>query len=379
MRLAALSALGVCAPFRSWATDVHRKVKSVSLKTPDQNGFSLLPGYQSRLIAESGKPPVKTSAYLWHDAPDGGATMATADGGWIYISNSEVSRNRGGVGAIRFSAAGVIIKAYSLLTGTSRNCAGNMTPWGSYLSCEESSRGRVWECDPLAIKKAVARPKLGRFIHESVVVEPQSQQLYLTEDRPDGCLYRFTPAKISSQAYPDLDQGVLEVASITRQKRHYSVRWLPLPDPLARRRPTRYQLKNVATFHGGEGICYLDGRIFFTTKGDNRVWALDVKKQFISVLYDDNAHTSAVLRGVDNIIAMPDGRLLISEDGGDMQLVSLSLSGQLQVFLQLHGHPRSELTGLAFSPDGRRLYVSSQRGVKGQSSAGIVYEISRKN
>ncbi|MGH8880601.1 MAG: translocation protein TolB, partial [Stackebrandtia sp.] len=42
---------------------------------------------------------------------------------------------------------------------------------------------------------------------------------------------------------------------------------------------------------------------------------------------------------------------------------------------RLTGHEASEITGPAFSPDGRRLYFSSQRGLSGNSTGGITYEV----
>ena len=72
--------------------------------------------------------------YDWHAAPDGGACFVSTDpankGGWIYVSNSEM-RSSGGAGAIVFDMQGKVIDAYSILEGTSRNCAGGATPWGS--------------------------------------------------------------------------------------------------------------------------------------------------------------------------------------------------------------------------------------------------------
>src|SRR5690606_16505945 len=78
----------------------------------------------------------------------------------------------GGAGAIRFAADGSIVDAYGILDGTLSNCAGGLTPWGTWLSCEEwedtegYAAGRVWECDPFGVEDAVARPALGICKHE---------------------------------------------------------------------------------------------------------------------------------------------------------------------------------------------------------------------
>jgi len=83
-----------------------------------------------------------------------------------------------------------------------------------------------------------------------------------------------------------------------------------------------------------------------------------------------------VLTGVDNITSNKSGELLIAEDGGDLQIVVITKSGETKPLLQLIGHNRSEITGPAFSPGGSRLYFSSQRGKTGRSEDGITFEIS---
>ncbi len=323
-------------------------------------------GAALRIVARTGQPAVKGGAYLWHAAPDGGACFKTGTG-WIYVSNSEVGDGGGGVGALRFDAAGNIADSYPILKGTSTNCAGGRTLWNTWLSCEENGDGgQVYECDPTGEKPAQVRPALGSFNHEAAAIDPKTGHVYLTEDRPDGCLYRFVPA-----AAGDLSAGRLEVAIVEGPR----LAWTGVPDPAAARQPTRHQLQGVHRFAGGEGIVYSNGYVFFTTKHDNRVWRLTLATQEIGVVYDIATSTNPILKGVDNIEVTPSGELLVAEDGGDMQIVALARSYRPLALVTLHGQDKSEITGPAFSPDGRRLYFSSQRGIEGTSEHGLTYEL----
>jgi secreted PhoX family phosphatase len=145
------------------------------LQPADGNGVQLPAGFSSRVIATTGQTVPGTS-YTWHSAPDGGATFGTADGGWIYVSNSEATS--GGAAMVRFNSSGSVTEARRILSGTTRNCAGGPTPWGTWLSCEETSLGRVWECDPAGVSSAVVRPAMGRFNHEAAAVDPVNQHVY---------------------------------------------------------------------------------------------------------------------------------------------------------------------------------------------------------
>ena len=364
--------LGLCGAGALWASFVLSAGRAEQarrqLLPPDKNGVRLPPGFRSRIVAVSSVSPIGGCEYVWHAAPDGGACFPDEAGGWIYVSNCELEHN-GGAGALRFDASGKLIDAYPILHGTRRNCAGGATPWNSWLSCEEVDDGRVWECDPKGIKAAVVRPALGVFTHEAVAVDPLGLKLYLTEDQKDGFLYRFTPFK-----YPDLDAGMLEAARVVDGETG-PVEWLVIEDPLARKTATRHQA-DASQFNGGEGIVYFNGKVYFTTKGDNRVWVFDITSQSVSILYDDSAYINPVLTGVDNLTVSTDGALYVAEDGGNLQVVVIATDGGIYPILELVGHDQSEICGVAFSPDGSRLYFSSQRGKTGDAADGVTFEVS---
>ena len=363
--------LAACGSCVLWGNLVAGSVRADRergrLLPADANGVRLPRGFSSRIVAESAVSPLGGCDYVWHAAPDGGACFAD-DGGWIYVSNSELDHHEGGVGALRFDSDATLVDAYSVLRGTSRNCAGGATPWGTWLSCEEVDDGRVWECDPLGIEAAEVRPALGVFKHEAVAVDSLNRKLYLTEDHSDGCLYRFTP-----YSYPDLTAGKLEAARVL-QGETGRVEWLEIEDPSAAKTATRFQT-DATRFSGGEGIAYFGGKIYFTTKGDNRVWVFDINSQILSVLYDDCAYLDPVLTGVDDVTVGSDGALYVAEDGGNMQIVVIANDGGVYPLLELEGHEKSEITGVAFSPDGSRLYFSSQRGKTGDDLDGLTFEI----
>lgn len=334
------------------------------LGAPDDLGFRLPHRFRARVVATAGQP-VGKSGYVWPMFPDGGACFET-DGGYIYVANAETSaRAGGGASALRFDAEGKVVDAYRILANTNRNCAGGRTPEGTWLSCEEVSRGRVFECDPRGERVAKPRDELGWFQHEAAAVDPATGAIYLTEDERDGCLYRWRAAR-------GLEVAVMERRGLVRWRR------VPEPNPGDFGVSTRHQVKGACRFAGGEGIAYDNGRIVFATKYDSRVWQLALSRaddvpDRLRALHDPQ-RTPSVLAGADNV-ALRAGAVLVAEDGGNMELVVVDPDGRAAPLLQLTGQDASELTGPAFSPDGTVLHLSSQRAPTPDGLRGLTYAI----
>ena len=361
----------VALPFTGWSAAYAEAQAGAGpygpLRSADAHGIKLPAGFTSQIIARSGRR-VADTGYRWHDAPDGGATFADGDG-WSYVCNSEVPLGAGGVSMISFDAGGRVVGARRLLSGTTSNCAGGRTPWNTWLSCEEVERGKVFETYPMTGAAAVTHRAMGRFKHEAAAVDPERQVVYLTEDEPDGLLYRFVPTR-----WPDLSAGALQVL-VAGADTSGTYTWAPVPDPSARPTPTRHQVPGAKIFNGGEGCYYANDTVWFTTKGDNRVWHVDPAAGRFRLAYDDNLVKPgpAPLTGVDAITGSRFGDLYVAEDNGSMEICVITPDGVVAPFLRVKGQPESELCGVAFNPRGDRLYFSSQRGPSGVLTDGITY------
>ena len=316
----------------------------------------------------------------------------------------------GGCGAISFNAQAEVDDAYSILTGTKQNCAGGFTPWQTWISCEESRSGKCFECDPFAPGQGVAKPALGIFAHEAFALDEQRATAYLTEDTRDGRFYRWVaaPEDRIDNGRLGLEKGRLQVMNIAGYaddcypdsdalvRGQLPVSWVDVSSPELRQDKHRGRLRRKAkivpgtTFAGGEGLWQYrlptdiakplqpkggkvpDTLIFWTTKYDNRVWCLDVANQVVELIFD-NALIENGLASVDNLTVSPWGDILVAEDphSSDIaRLMVLNPNKGAKTLLEIH-HPGSEICGPAFSPDGRRLYFSSQRYRKG----GATYEV----
>lgn len=344
----------------------HRTAGYGPRRAPDANGIRLPDGFSSRLIAQ-GEEHVEGTSYSWHIASDGAATFPTDGGGWILVSNSEAPE--GGASSIRFTRDGEVADAYRILGGTTANCSGGGTPWGTWLSCEEVLNGQVWECDPSGRRKAVVRPAMGIFKHEAAAVDEAQRTIYLTEDIPDGCLYRFKPTR-----WQDLSSGLLEVATV---KPGGAVTWTEVPDPAGRRVETRDQIRGSTRFERAEGIRFdsVASTVYIATTADDKVHAYDTRRERIEVIYDGLALAQAPLVNVDQLAVSQAGELFVCEDvpTAEIHMGVITPNRRVSRFLSVTGkqHANSELTGVAFDPSGSRMYFSSQRA----RGTGAIYEV----
>ena len=168
-----------------------------------------------------------------------------------------------------------------------------------------------------------------------------------------------------------------------------SVTWREVPDPnlITQGKTTRTQVPEATRFDGGEGLWYHEGIIYFTTKGDKKVWAYDARSQTLDILYHHSLAPDAALNAVDNVTVSPYGDVYVCEDGGNMEIVLITPKRVVAPFCRLGfpdgsvatDHQGSEMAGVVFDPSGTRMYFSSQRAyphVPGTPAAdGALYEV----
>jgi secreted PhoX family phosphatase len=403
----------------------------------DPDGLLALPaGFTYRVITRTGVTTLE-SGESTPSNHDGTATFAGPRGTTLLVNNHELAGPRakwphpvpladglvydpaasGGCTVVEVRPGGVVAEWVGL-AGTSTNCAGGRTPWGTWLSCEETEdragqngmtedHGYVFEVDP-ADRRANHRPKpikaLGRYAHEAVVVDPARGHLYLTEDAsgPNGLLYRWTPphgfqhgrGRLRTladdagvlQAFKCFDSGgrfVDDLSRATRIGTVYGVDWVDVPDRDAASVSVRKQFGagEITRARKLEGMWWADGGAYIVSsyareespvQHDGQVWFYHPGRRTLTlkVLIGRNPDPAreGAFDGPDNITVSPYGGLVIAEDGEGLQhLFGATESGRTypiarnQLNIGTAEEPEySEFTGVTFSPDGSTLFANIQ-------------------
>jgi uncharacterized protein len=321
----------------------------------------------------------------------------------------------GGTTTMEFDTArGELIRSWASISGTVRNCAGGTTPWGSWLTCEETtigvgtgdltkSHGYIFEV-PASGSTLTVDPNpvpftaMGRFSHEALAIDPVTGYVYETEDAGSNSgFYRFRPNTPGVLE----DGGVLEmlgIASVTRAdtRTNQTAEWqdvvwyaIDTPDPDVPTGATSVfnqgRLKGAAVFAKLEGAWYGNGSIYFVASsggnaGQGQIFEYDPANQRLRVLFE--SPSADVLNAPDNITVSPRGGLVLCEDGDGLEYVhGLTPDGVIFRFIQNNADLRltpyngfasdyrgSEFAGACYSPDGKWLFVNIQ-------SPGITFAI----
>jgi uncharacterized protein len=327
----------------------------------------------------------------------------------LYDHGGGSTPGSGGTTTIVYNpATGTGERQFLSLAGTEMNCAGGATPWGSWLSCEETfskpgrriesarqvrrskRHGYVFEVPALAARCIEPQPltAMGRFEHEAAAVDPVSGVVYLTEDRYRSLLYRFLPdvpgelhrggrlQALAVHSRAGFDTRNWSSDSLLPLDQWLEVRWIELQDVDSNKNDLRLRgyHQGAARFARGEGLCFADGSIFFscTIGGPDRLGQIfeyrlspfegtdretTQRGQFRLVAESTRA---SILRNADNLIMSPWGDLIICEDtAGHSGLIGLRPDGT-QYYLADNAYTASEFAGVCFSPDGKTMFLNIQ-------------------
>ena len=287
----------------------------------------------------------------------------------------------------------LVEREFISLSGTVRNCSGGITPWGTWLTCEESvdrpngvvqkDHGYIFEVPASATSMVEAKPlkAMGRFNHEAACVDPATGIVYLTEDTGDSLLYRFVPNEYGNLA----NGGQLEALVVKGKPKFdtrnwnattmplsqwFDVEWVALDNPESPNNDLRIQgyKKGAAVFARGEGIHWGEDELYFccTNGGAKQLGQVmrlvpsedgtQDKLQLFLESQDINLYNFG-----DNLTVCPNGHLLVCEDQYtdivDNHLRGVTPTGEVYNFARLHA--QTELAGACFSPDGETLFVNT--------------------
>ena len=381
---------------------------------PDPAGMLDLPrGFSYRLLSSLGN--AMTDGCTVPDKADGMGCFSLGNDEIVLIRNHELvpADDAGGVLAKGFGTrdgaivpggtTSIVLDATTLdvkrefrsLAGTIRNCSGGITPWGSWLTCEEAptgpgqrfgeglaeNHGWVFEvpANATGLIDAVPLKAMGRFNHEAACIDPRTGIVYLSEDRDDSVLYRFVPTTPGRLGDGGLLQAmVVEGLSDTRNwtsadlavgSRH-TVRWIDCDDVESPNDDLRSRAaaKGAAVVARGEGIHTGTDEIFVcSTNGGQRklgqilrlVPGTGGEPDQIELFFESQSKDQ--FNYGDNLTVGPNGHLIVCEDQYtevvDNHLRGITPDGRAYTLGRLR--MQTELAGGCFSPDGKWFFVNA--------------------
>lgn len=310
----------------------------------------------------------------------------------LYDAGGGAIPGGGGTTTLVFDTkAGRLERQFLSLAGTIRNCAGGPTPWGSWLSCEETveragkglekdhgyvfevpARAEIGLADPVPLKA------MGRMYHEAVAIDPKTGIAYLTEDKSDGLFYRFLPnapgklaeggtlQALAVRGKPSLNTSNQGKGEPIGPGEALEVEWIDMDDVESPKDDLRRRgkEKGAAVFSRGEGMWYGREAVYFacTSGGRNK------KGQIFRYLPGPNRlelfvepNDPNLLENADNMTIAPWGDLLVCENGkAPNQVVGVTPEGKLYTLARNTANG-SELAGVCVSPDGSTVFVNVQK------------------
>jgi uncharacterized protein len=354
---------------------------------PDPNGILDLPkGFhykiiskQDDLMADGSKIPGNFDGMAAFEGPNHTTILVRnheLGAGPAFGSNPYNAAAQGGTTALVVGPNREVIKEYVTSSGTIRNCAGGETPWGTWLTCEETrseTHGYVFEVDPQQPENELSKTpikEMGRFSHEACAIDPATGYVYLTEDANPSYFYRFIPNDTSQKPGSLQKGGKLYAAAIEavtdpsastfKTGQTFKIVWKEL-DPHFCREDADAQ--NCIKFSRLEGAFFQEGVFWFddTSAGDKklgRVYRYVPHTNTLELFYEGN--DAREMEYPDNICCTPWGDLWFAEDGaGQDRIMGITPEGKVYPFAA-NRLSDSELAGPTFSPDGNTLFVNIQ-------------------